>query len=271
MASKFECVARGTESVDKAFPQLDEARVQFMYIKFPVGSGTFKRSKFVYVHFVGPKCGIVKRGKWNAEVGNILALFNAPSGVEVDDKNVLSFAYLVSQLKKVFVADDGSFSLQKIQEEYNRRIAEEAAKHSNAAAVVGGSEEPQSPVRHRKLAVELGLNTESVLKALREDLGPFNWATFEPNPSKLTLAEGGSGGIFELADTKLYLGSFAWLSGQADSAARSVCSSSGAATMWVPLQRGRRICYLQECLKPWRRIMPRFDSWAKVIWPHKRF
>jgi hypothetical protein len=203
MTAKFECVARGTESVDKAFPLLDETRVQFMYIKFPVGSGTFKRSKFVYVHFVGPKCGIVKRGKWNAEVGNMLALFNAPSGLEVDDKNVLSFAYLVSQLKKVFVADDGSFSLQKIQEEYNRRIAEEAAKHSGGSA--GGaagvaSDEPLSPVRQRKLAVELGLNTESVLKALREDLGPFNWATFEPNPTKLTLAEGGSGGIFELAD-----------------------------------------------------------------------
>lgn len=199
MAEKFECVARGSDSVNNAFAQLDDTRVQFMLIKFPVGSGTFKRTKYVYVHFVGPKCGIVKRGKWNAQLGNILSLFQASSGVEVDSKEVLSFEYLITQLKKVFVADDGSFSLQKIQEEYNKRIAEEIAK-AQSAAVGLQDNEPRSPIRQRKLAVELGLNTESVLKALREDLGPFNWATFEANPQKLVLVQGGSGGIFELVD-----------------------------------------------------------------------
>lgn len=199
MATKFfECVARGNDSVDRAFPQLDDTRVQFMYIKFPVGSGTFQRNKFVYVHFVGPKCSIVKRGKWNSKLGDILGLLQAPSGVEVDNKEVLTFSYLVTQLKKVFVADDGSFSVQKVQEEYHRRIAEQAAKLQPVNAEEPST--PQSPIRQRKLAVSLGLNTESVLKALREDMGPFNWATFEPNPQKLTLVEGGSGGIFELVD-----------------------------------------------------------------------
>lgn len=195
MAEKFECVARGSDNVNKAFAQLDESRVQFMLVKFPIGSGTFQRTKYVYVHFVGPKCGIVKRGKWNAELPNILSLFQAASGVEVNSKEQLSFEYLVTELKKIFVADDGTFSLQKIQEEYNRRIAEQAAKAEGAAEDTHGS-----PVRKRKLAVELGLKTESVLKAIREDCGPFNWATFEANPTKLTLMEGGSGGLFELAE-----------------------------------------------------------------------
>jgi hypothetical protein len=165
-----------------------------MYIKFPVGSGTFKRTKYVYVHFVGPKCGIVKRGKWNAELGNVLRLFNAPSGVEVDTKDVLSFDYLVSQLKKVFVSDDGSFSVQQVKDEYNRRLAEEHHRHLDT------EERPLSPIRQRKLAVELGLTAESVLKAIREDIGPFNWATFEPNTKAAVLIEGGSNGIFELAE-----------------------------------------------------------------------
>ena len=199
MAEKFECVARGSDNVNKAFALLDESRVQFMLIKFPIGSGTFQRTKYVYVHFVGPKCGIVKRGKWNAELPNILTLFQAASGVEVNSKEQLTFEYLVTELKKVFVADDGTFSLQKIQEEYNRRIAEQEAKA--AAGSTAAAEDPNgSPLRKRKLAVELGLKTESVLKAIREDCGPFNWATFEPNPTKLTLLEGGSGGLFELAE-----------------------------------------------------------------------
>lgn len=211
MASKFECVARGSDAVDNAFPKLDDTRVQFMYIKFPVGSGTFKRNKFLYVHFVGPKCGIVKRGKWNAELGNILSLFGSPTGIEVDNREVLNFGYLVSQMKKVFVADDGSFSIDKLQEEYNRRIAEEAAKSAVASNLSSNSaNEPTSPIRKRKLAVELGLTCDSVLKAIREDMGPINWAVFQPDPKKLTFIEGGSGGVFEmfehLPDDKVVFG-----------------------------------------------------------------
>ena len=199
MASPIECVARGSDKIENGFSQLDESKVQFMLIKFPIGSGTFKRNKFVYVHFVGPQCGVVKRGKWNAELGNVLKLFQSSAGIEVTNKESLSFDFLVNQLKKVFVADDGSFSLQKIQDEFNRRIAEEAAKLTGGST---GSEEPASPVRNRKLAVALGLNRDSVLKAIREDLGPLNWAIFEHDAKEPLprLVEGGSNGIFELVE-----------------------------------------------------------------------
>jgi hypothetical protein len=192
----FECVARGSDKIENGFAKLDDTRVQFMLIKFPIGSGTFKRNKFVYVHFVGPQCGAVKRGKWNAELGNALKLFQTSAGIEVTSRDALSFETLVTQLKKVFVADDGTFSLQKIQDEFNRRVAEESSKAAS------GSEEAASPTRNRKLAVALGLTKDSVLKAIREDMGPLNWAVFECDPKEaaLKLVEGGSNGIFELVE-----------------------------------------------------------------------
>ena len=67
MPGKLICSARGSGGVEDGFQRLDDGVVQFMLVKFPVGSGTFKRNKFVYVHHIGPHCPAVKRGKWNEE------------------------------------------------------------------------------------------------------------------------------------------------------------------------------------------------------------
>lgn len=199
-----------------AFRSLDDSLVQFVLLKFPVGSGTFKRNKFIYVHTVGPQCGIVKRGKCNAELGNVLRLFLAThAGLEwTVGKDDLTFEAVVTKLQKVFVSDDGSFSVAKIQEEYNRRLAEEAAKmviDVPLAELGQGASPPGSPIRRRKLATELGLQLEAVLKAVREDVSPFNWCTFQLAPPKeLRLVEAGSNGLFEvvehLDDDKLLFG-----------------------------------------------------------------
>lgn len=196
------CVARGSSDLSDGFSQLDESRVQFMLVKFPVGAGTFKRNKFVYIHYIGPKCGLVKRGKWNAELGNVLALFNTSAGFETTEKESLTFESIVTKLQKVFVADDGKFSIKAVQDEFNRRIEEEKASlvRGDASEGGGGADEPTSPIRKRKLAVELGLKAESVLKAVREDMGPFNWCIFEPDAKTPKLIEGGSNGLFELIE-----------------------------------------------------------------------
>ena len=195
--SKLRCVARGSSTVNEAFSNLDDSLVQFVLIKFPVGSGTFKRNKFVYVHFVGSKCGVVKRGKWNAELPNVLKEFRNPAaGIEEMSKEELNFDTLVTKLKKAFVSDDGSFSLDKIREEYNKRLEEEKKLMQDDAQ----GEEPTSPIRQRKLATDLNLKSEQILKAVHEDLSPFNWCTFEANPKEPVLHQAGSNGVFELLE-----------------------------------------------------------------------
>lgn len=199
--AKIRCTARGSEDVSKIVDKLDDTLVQFLLIKFPVGSGTFKRNKFIYVHFVGPKASIVKRGKWNAELPTALKLFGATSaGLEIGAREQMSFESLVTKLQKVFVADDGSFSVSKIQEEYNRRLKEEEAMMVKQVTSTILLQSPGSPKRNRKLAVALGFNAENTLRAIREDLGPINWCTFMLPAKAPELVEGGSNGIFELIE-----------------------------------------------------------------------
>jgi hypothetical protein len=204
MPASIVCSARGTGPADEGFRQLDDQLVQFMLIKFPVGSGTFKRNKFVYVHHIGPSCGAVKRGKWNSELDKVLSKFKTTTGLTATDgKCELDIDTLVSKLQKVFVSDDGTFDLSKIKEEYNRRLREEEEKmkKDQKAEEVGAPGSPGSPLRQRKLATELGASLPIVLKAIGEDMGPFNWVTVAP-PSKpdgeLQLVEAGSNGLFEV-------------------------------------------------------------------------
>ena len=185
-----------------------------MLVKFPVGSGTFKRNKFVYVHHIGPHCPAVKRGRWNAELDNVLRRFQVSAGIaHSDGKSGLSFDLLVNKLQKVFVADNGSFDLAALRDEYNKRLEEEKAKMEKDADDAAAAAEddggmapgsPGSPLRVRKLATDLGASLPMVLKALTEDMGPFNWVTVHP-PKKQgdqpELVQAGSNGLFELVDT----------------------------------------------------------------------
>eukprot|EP00672_Neobodo_designis_P010342 CAMPEP_0174856668 /NCGR_PEP_ID=MMETSP1114-20130205/36156_1 /TAXON_ID=312471 /ORGANISM="Neobodo designis, Strain CCAP 1951/1" /LENGTH=373 /DNA_ID=CAMNT_0016091473 /DNA_START=49 /DNA_END=1170 /DNA_ORIENTATION=- len=212
MPGKLICSARGSGGVEDGFQRLDDGVVQFMLIKFPVGSGTFKRNKFVYVHHIGPHCPAVKRGKWNAELDNVLKRFQVSAGLaHSDGKAGLSFDLLVNKLQKVFVADNGTFDLAALRDEYNKRLEEEKAKMEKDAddndevdngSMAPGS--PGSPLRVRKMATDLGATLPMVLKAIAEEMGPFNWVTVLPPKApggEPQLVQAGSNGLFELMDT----------------------------------------------------------------------
>eukprot|EP00759_Apiculatamorpha_spiralis_P044923 PhF_6_TR41720/c0_g1_i2/m.63304 len=206
---KLRCTARGCTDISEMSHYLNDDLVQFCLLNIPLGSGTFKRNKMIYVHFVGQKCPAVKRGKWNAELPKVLNVFGAThAGLEVNTKELISFEKILEKLQKVFVSDDGSFSIAALKEEYNKRLKEEAHLAAPGSPRVGIPDgdpfaDPDicsSPRRNRKLAKELGLEAPAVLKALQEDFGPFNWSIFEPDDKALKLIDAGSNGVDELCE-----------------------------------------------------------------------
>jgi len=73
------CVARGIGGIDDLRAHLDPSRVLFGVLRFTFGKGTFARDKYVFVHWNGDACSVVKRGRANAqkqavEVRDALAL-----------------------------------------------------------------------------------------------------------------------------------------------------------------------------------------------------
>jgi len=60
-------IARGIGGVDDMRAHLDRAKVLFGVLRFTFGRGTFARDKFVFVHFNGDACAVIKRGRANAQ------------------------------------------------------------------------------------------------------------------------------------------------------------------------------------------------------------
>ncbi|KPI85977.1 hypothetical protein ABL78_4979 [Leptomonas seymouri] len=227
------CVWRGTDEIENALEHLDESKVQLLFSKFPVGSGTFKRNKFIYVQYIGPKCGIVKRGQGINEIANFTAknICGVP-GFSTTDKASLSFDSLVRQMKDTFVTDNGVFSMEQIRQEYRERLAEEQkmmhsekAMANTAAAVAKRGRRntavnvkvhprpppPAPPKEERPPALIDNVDrTNRVLDSLREDHGSINWAVFESNAQSLKVRAYGRHGIFEMVNN---LPDDAWLFG----------------------------------------------------------
>lgn len=120
------CVGRGSEDISDAVRSIDSNKVQLIFVKFPIGSGTFKRNKFIYILYVGPSCGIVKRGQYS----NLLKMFASSHlhgipGMTVTEKENINFENIVRRMKDIFLADFGSFSFEQIREEYRARLIDE--------------------------------------------------------------------------------------------------------------------------------------------------
>ncbi|KAG5496706.1 hypothetical protein JIQ42_03538 [Leishmania sp. Namibia] len=232
---KVVCLWRGSDEIDNAIEHLDEAKVQLLYSKFPVGSGTFKRNKFIYVQYIGPKCGIVKRGQGINEITNFTTNnIRGVPGFSTTDKASLSFESLVRHMRDTFVTDSGDFSMEQIREEYRERLAaEQKMMHQGReqAAVVAATAKrarrntapsvrvapkpvpPPAPAPKEEpplSSVQVLEQTNRVMASLRQDNGSVNWAVFESHPQTLTVRAYGRQGIFEMVKN---LPDDAWLFG----------------------------------------------------------
>ncbi|EPY31306.1 hypothetical protein STCU_03522 [Strigomonas culicis] len=219
--AKVSCTARGFDEISSAMECLDETKVQLLFSKFPVGTGTFKRNKFIYVQYIGPKCGIVKRGKAINDITAFTAKnLHGVAGFSTTDKQNLTFEYLVEHMKDVFVTDNGTFSLDQIKEEYRTRLKEERKmmhREGEAAAAAAAKKKMALEAAKRQVRVpapkpppatpekkeemnpkEWSELTQRVLANVREDDGPVNWAVFTSEDKQLRVRSYGRGGIFEM-------------------------------------------------------------------------
>ncbi|KAK7195417.1 hypothetical protein NESM_000468900 [Novymonas esmeraldas] len=233
---KVVCAWRGSDEIDNALEHLDETKVQLLFSKFPVGSGTFKRNKFIYVQYIGPKCGIVKRGQGINEItcfttNNIRGI----PGFSTTDKAALSFESLVRHMRNTFVTDNGTFSMEQIRDEYRERLAAEQKlmhQEREQAAVTAATAKrgrrnttpsvrllprsipPPTPTPPKEESphspVDVSEQTSRVMASLRQENGSVNWAVFESNPHTLTVRSYGRQGIYEMVRN---LPDDAWLFG----------------------------------------------------------
>eukprot|EP01012_Entosiphon_sulcatum_P027614 TRINITY_DN33291_c0_g1_i1.p1 TRINITY_DN33291_c0_g1~~TRINITY_DN33291_c0_g1_i1.p1 ORF type:complete len:364 (+),score=77.61 TRINITY_DN33291_c0_g1_i1:38-1093(+) len=184
MAVKLSVVGRGGGGVDEMRGSLDDNSIAFGLVRFTFGSGTFKRDKFIFVHFNAEKCAAMKRARTNAQKGAIHgSLGGTNADLEITATDQCTVTNFFEKLNHVFVSDSGDFSLGDMKADYERMCAAAVAQAAEADAGEAG------PPPKRPTAADLNLPVEKVLQAIREPTGPFNWALFHPGvPLKLVNA-----------------------------------------------------------------------------------
>eukprot|EP01062_Namystynia_karyoxenos_P029949 TRINITY_DN22432_c0_g1_i1.p1 TRINITY_DN22432_c0_g1~~TRINITY_DN22432_c0_g1_i1.p1 ORF type:complete len:380 (+),score=156.31 TRINITY_DN22432_c0_g1_i1:85-1224(+) len=199
------CDGRGDGLVDEMQAVLDDSAVQFGLVQIPLGSGTFRRTKMIFLQWQGESCPAMKRAKHVARSGEVSQVLGSThASLTITQKKECCIEHVLEELKRVFVSDSGDFSIAGLKEEIQKQV--EAAKEAAAAAATQSEAEPKSPASpgspKRKTAIDLGVTAEQVLAELRKDVGKFNWCLFEPSEAgaPLKLFNAGSRSIEELAE-----------------------------------------------------------------------
>lgn len=186
------CLALGgAGGVTEMATKLDDTTVQFGLANFTLGSGSFKRDKLVFVHVQGEKAGAVAKGRLNTLKGAVKESMGATHAeVQLYSADECTPEHFIEHLGKVIKVDDmGGFSISKLTADYEAMIA---------SAGPAGVPDALERAATRKTAAEMGtVEGSKALEAVKQPLGPFNWALFKAS-DKLELHNAGSMSVNEM-------------------------------------------------------------------------
>lgn len=169
------CGAGGVDELRKLLP--DESAPCYGMLRLTVGSGAFARQKTVLIVYSPDSCPGIKKAKFAARRNEVKKLL----GDVHTEWVVVSAAELclsgMLEATKHIAADStkGDFSISKMKADYEAMIA------ASSAGGKGGKIDLLKATG-RKTAAEMGakVNSHVAIKAVREQMGPFNWALFGP-------------------------------------------------------------------------------------------
>ena len=179
------CGDGGVEELAKMLP--DPALPCFGMLRLTVGEGTFAREKTVMVSFQPEACSGIKRAKAAAKKNDVRRLLgDVHSEWVVGHAEELTVGAMLEAVKHI-AADTASaaFSIAKMKADYEAMIASSKAAAAGGRGGGGGGKAPVDlkSATGRLTAAEMAVKVPShaALKAVREPMGPFNWALFAPS------------------------------------------------------------------------------------------
>ena len=172
------CGAGGVEELRKKL--IDETAPCYGMLRLQVGEGTFARQKTVMLIYAPDACPGIKKAKFAAKRSEAKkALGDVHFEWNVAGAGDLSIAGMLEATKHI-AADStkGDFSITKMKADYEAMIVASAKGGGGG----GGGSIDLLKATGRKTAAEMGakVNSHVAIKAVREQMGPFNWALFGP-------------------------------------------------------------------------------------------
>jgi len=170
---KTELHNAGAGSVMQMKESLDENEVLYGLLRMGFGKGTFRRTKWIFIHWSGSKVGAVKRGKANGAQGE----FETKMGMHhlsVSSANLEDFSpeSLIDRIKRAVVVDggDGKDDDGISMEAFLAALAEEQQVAQEEFGAGDGGEKKEGDLP----------GFEELVHSVQSPDQPFNWCMFAP-------------------------------------------------------------------------------------------
>jgi len=187
-------------------------RVLYGLVQIKIGSGTFQRTKNVFIHFNGINTpGMVKA--YAAEKHNEIhqAFGQIHASICVEDKADFTIDYIFKTLGNIFSSDDitvnskfaTTLTIEEMREQYKREMEEKRSEFLARQLAASQAGAPTPSMEPELIISEKKDRIQEILDIVRADTGWINWVLFKPTNKKLRLYDTdsfGDGSIFALAE-----------------------------------------------------------------------
>ena len=181
---------------------LDPGRVMFGVIRFELGSGSFARSKYCFIHVVGESVGAMKRGKHNSRKEEIMEkMQGSHTDISFDSAEEVNLDTILTHMLSTIAADEGGSEGKVDMEAFRKQLEEQMAKAPEPEPEPEPEAGAEGDGRPRKrTAVDLGIDFGQALEHVRSQNGSLNWLLAEPDAAAPKIVNAGSGSIPEMRD-----------------------------------------------------------------------
>ncbi|KAK3284944.1 hypothetical protein CYMTET_7430 [Cymbomonas tetramitiformis] len=167
-----ELINAGSGSVNEMCEYLEDDQVYFGMIRMGFGTGQFRRSKWIFLHWSGEDVSGFKRGKLNAVEGDMKKLFG-PRNIDISatSKDECTLETIIERVQRAVVTDGNAsdaadaYSMEKFLEALEEEKQE--AKKS--------FEEELPPAPEPGGAAAPAPSVENAIRSVRADREPYNW------------------------------------------------------------------------------------------------
>jgi|EP00670_Eutreptiella_braarudii_P001633 hypothetical protein len=160
----------GSLSVSELKRVLPEDEVLYGLVRMGFGAGQFRRTKWVFVHWIGEKTGAVKRGKAMSVKSEMLDLLKPHNvDVQVSTPAELEIRLFIERMTKMFVVDGKNELDKEVGFGFDEFMAALAEEQRANAEFFGDCGEIDPDVEY---------DFKETVDAVRKTDNPINWALF---------------------------------------------------------------------------------------------
>jgi len=215
--------------IDELREHLDDSVVQWGLLRFQVGGGDFRRTKYISICCNGDATPTMARARLLTRTEEVLRMFGTVhASIELKESSELTLDFCLDRLLPLFISDH--MDMSTLRQQYLESVQQTKRRVSlapRARAFSDGQdsfclppietlqeddilevEAEKTKALRRSRSEASDLTTEDALNLVILEQGPLNWVLFEPE--KLEMHNAGTGGLEELQwaldDSKVLFG-----------------------------------------------------------------